>query len=49
MMFSCLGDSDRECPKCAPEQQMIYEIRRSQEASATDHDQFFRQASRELF
>jgi hypothetical protein len=28
---------------------MIYEIRRSQEASATDHDQFFRQASRELF
>ncbi|KAI8593020.1 hypothetical protein BDZ88DRAFT_405220 [Geranomyces variabilis] len=36
----CLGDADRECPRCAPEHRMIQDLVRSQEASAGRHDVF---------
>jgi vacuolar protein sorting-associated protein 11 len=39
----CLGDNERECPLCAPANRTILEIKRSQEANAARHDQFFRQ------
>jgi hypothetical protein len=40
----CLvGDSDRECPVCAPENQKVTEIRRQLEQSSGQHDAFFKQ------
>jgi len=38
---SCLGDAETECPKCAPEARTVLNIKRSLEASASDHDRFF--------
>lgn len=32
----CLGDNERECVKCAPENRTVMEIKRSLEASAAD-------------
>lgn len=39
----CLGENERECPKCAPEHRLVLDIQRSQEVDAKQHDQFFRQ------
>ena len=39
----CLGDNERECPMCAPANRTILEIKRSQEANAQRHDQFYKQ------
>lgn len=38
----CLGDS-LECTECASENTTLMEIRRSQEQTSMQHDQFFRQ------
>jgi hypothetical protein len=39
----CVPDSDRECPKCAPEFKKVKEIKESMKASADQHDRFFKQ------
>ena len=39
----CLGDNEKECPMCAPSNRTILEIKRSQEANASRHDQFYKQ------
>ncbi|KAJ3050090.1 Vacuolar protein sorting-associated protein 11 [Rhizophlyctis rosea] len=36
----CLGESDGECPRCAPEHRIIQELVRGQEQSAGKHDVF---------
>jgi len=38
----CLGDNERECPVCAPDNKRILEIKKSQSESAGQHDQFFK-------
>ena len=37
----CLGENDRECPVCAPENRAIAEVKRALEAAAADQDRFF--------
>eukprot|EP01094_Clydonella_sp_ATCC50884_P020731 TRINITY_DN4366_c0_g1_i5.p1 TRINITY_DN4366_c0_g1~~TRINITY_DN4366_c0_g1_i5.p1 ORF type:complete len:934 (-),score=319.64 TRINITY_DN4366_c0_g1_i5:233-3034(-) len=39
----CLGDSERECPICLPENKKILDIRRHLEENADQHDQFYKQ------
>ncbi|CAG8480604.1 10621_t:CDS:10 [Diversispora eburnea] len=39
----CLPESDRECPQCAIQNRMIFEIRKSQEINADKHELFFEQ------
>ncbi|GAM20486.1 hypothetical protein SAMD00019534_036610 [Acytostelium subglobosum LB1] len=39
----CLGENERECPVCAPGNKRHLEIKRSQQESAGQHDQFFKQ------
>ncbi|KAJ3043409.1 Vacuolar protein sorting-associated protein 11 [Rhizophlyctis rosea] len=36
----CLGESDGECPRCAPEHRIIQELVKGQEQSAGKHDVF---------
>lgn len=40
---SCLGDSERECPKCAPAFNQLRDRLMAQEASAGQHEQFFKE------
>jgi hypothetical protein len=37
----CLGENDRECPTCAPENRAIAEVKRALAAAAADQDRFF--------
>jgi len=37
----CLGENDRECPVCAPENRAIQEVKRALAAAAADQDRFF--------
>ncbi|KAK3285147.1 Vacuolar protein sorting-associated protein 11 [Cymbomonas tetramitiformis] len=37
----CLGDNERECPKCTADYRTVLEIKRSLENSLSDHDSFF--------
>jgi hypothetical protein len=39
----CVVDSDRECPKCAPEYRKVKEIKDSMRKSTAQHDKFFKQ------
>lgn len=39
----CLGENERECPLCAPNNRKILEIKRTLEENASQHDQFFKQ------
>jgi len=39
----CLGDQERDCPKCQAENRTVLEIKRSLESSLSDHDKFFQQ------
>ncbi|PRP76946.1 hypothetical protein PROFUN_06224 [Planoprotostelium fungivorum] len=39
----CLGDNESECPVCAPDNRKILEMKKSLEANAVQHDQFFKQ------
>ncbi|PNG99746.1 Vacuolar protein sorting-associated protein 11, partial [Tetrabaena socialis] len=36
-----LGDSDRECPLCAPDQRRVLDIRRSMQAASLQPERFF--------
>ncbi|KAI8930083.1 hypothetical protein BC831DRAFT_441260 [Entophlyctis helioformis] len=36
----CLGDADKECPRCAPEHRLIQELVKSQRVNAQRHDLF---------
>ncbi|EGG22194.1 RING zinc finger-containing protein [Cavenderia fasciculata] len=38
----CLGDNERECPICAPDNKRILEIKKAQSESAGQHNQFFK-------
>eukprot|EP00898_Chlorokybus_atmophyticus_P007261 jgi/Chlat1/7536/Chrsp62S00554 len=38
----CLGDNERECPKCAAENRTVLEFKRTLEHSVGDHDSFFK-------
>jgi len=38
----CLFDNDTECPKCAPSTKHVLELIHSHEASAHEHEQFFK-------
>lgn len=37
----CLGDNEKECPVCAPQNKTLLEMKRSLEQNAKDHDRFF--------
>lgn len=37
----CLGENDRECPVCAPENRAVLEVKRALAAAAQDQDRFF--------
>lgn len=37
----CLGDNEKECPVCAPNNRQILDMKRSLEANVNDHDTFF--------
>ena len=39
----CMGDNDRECMKCASDFRKVADMKHSLRASATHHDQFFKQ------
>jgi len=39
----CLGENERECPICAPQNYTILDMRRSQRATIADPDKFFTQ------
>ena len=42
MIHRCLGENERECPGCAQSNRKIFEIKRSLEDNAGQHDQFFK-------
>lgn len=37
----CLGDNEKECPVCAPQNRTLLEMKRNLEQNAKDHDRFF--------
>ncbi|KAI3658936.1 hypothetical protein MP638_006312 [Amoeboaphelidium occidentale] len=39
----CLGENEKQCPKCAPDHRLILDIKKSNENHAAHHEQFFRQ------
>ena len=39
----CLGENERECPICTPQNYTILDMRRSQRASVAEPDKFFTQ------
>ncbi|KAL6049387.1 Vacuolar protein sorting-associated protein 11 [Balamuthia mandrillaris] len=39
----CLGENEKECPVCAPNNRKISEIKKALEENAGQHDQFFKQ------
>lgn len=39
----CLGDNERECPVCSPQNNAILDRKKAYEQSANQHEQFFKQ------
>lgn len=39
----CMGDSESECPVCAPANRTVIEMRKSLQQSARDQDRFFQE------
>lgn len=39
----CLGDNQKECPKCALEYRSVLEMKRRLEMNSKDHDLFFQE------
>lgn len=37
----CLGENERECPLCIPENRKLLDMKRTLEQNANDHDRFF--------